>query len=248
MRFRRIKEYAKFLKSLFKINVRLLWGMWRLTKLPQPAITVFGGSRIPHDSIHAKMATELGKMLAGDGFSIITGGGPGIMAAANQGAIEYLKECHINGNRCHNEVVSAGIGLLRLNIEKTNPYLQENIQMTHFFSRKWLLVRYSVGFVIFPGGFGTLDELFEIVTLVQCNRMAKAPIILMDKSYWQPLMEWVDHRALAYQLISPADKNIFTVVDTVEEAFTIIHDCCKGMEKSVLYNGGERQNNAGEQK
>ena len=96
MRFRRLREYAKFLKSLCKINIRLIWGMWKLTKLPQPAITVFGGARIPHDSVHSQMATRLTKMLAGDGFSIITGGGPGIMAAANQGAIEYLKECNIN--------------------------------------------------------------------------------------------------------------------------------------------------------
>jgi uncharacterized protein (TIGR00730 family) len=218
--------------------------MWKLTELPQPAITVFGGARIPHDSVHALMATRLTKMLAGDGFSIITGGGPGIMAAANQGAIEHLKECHINGN-CPNQVISAGIGLLRLNLEKANPYVQKNIQMTHFFSRKWLLVRYSVGFVIFPGGYGTMDELFEIITLVQCNRMAKVPIVLMDSSYWQPLVEWIDHRALPYQLISPADKNIFSIVDTVEEAYKIIHEGCKESDRSVIYNGNDRNTTGG---
>jgi uncharacterized protein (TIGR00730 family) len=213
-----------------------MWGMWRLTSLPQPAITVFGGSRIPHDSVHSKMATQLTKMLASDGFSIITGGGPGIMSAANQGALEFLKECNLAGN-CPNQIISAGIGLLRLNVEKDNPYVQENIQMTHFFSRKWLLVRYSVGFVVFPGGFGTMDELFEIVTLVQCNRMAKAPIVMIDKGYWQPLFEWIDHRAVAYGLVTPEDKNILTVVDTVEEAFKIISERCKKCDKSLLYNG-----------
>jgi uncharacterized protein (TIGR00730 family) len=236
MRMRRLFEYTRFLKSLFKINVRLMWGMWRLTRLPQPAITVFGGSRIPHDSVHSKMATQLTKMLAGEGFSIITGGGPGIMAAANQGAIEFLKECNLAGN-CPNQLISAGIGLLRLNVEQDNPYVQENIQMTHFFSRKWLLVRYSVGFVIFPGGFGTMDELFEIVTLVQCNRMAKVPIVMIDKGYWSPLFEWIDHRALVYGLVMPEDKNILTVVDTVEEAFKIISERCKKCDKSLLYNG-----------
>jgi hypothetical protein len=213
-----------------------MWGMWRLTRLPQPAITVFGGSRIPHDSVHSKMATQLTKMLAGEGFSIITGGGPGIMAAANQGAIEFLKECNLSGN-CPNQIISAGIGLLRLNVEKDNPYVQENIQMTHFFSRKWLLVRYSVGFVIFPGGFGTMDELFEIVTLVQCNRMAKVPIVMIDKGYWQPLFEWIDHRAVTYGLVTPEDKNILIAVDTVEEAFKIISERCKKFDKSLLYNG-----------
>ncbi|MFA5305843.1 MAG: TIGR00730 family Rossman fold protein [Candidatus Babeliales bacterium] len=236
MSMRRLYEYAKFLRTLAKVNGRLLWGMWKLTKLPQPAITVFGGSRIPHDSIHAKMATNLTKMLAGDGFSIITGGGPGIMSAANQGAIEFLKECNLVGN-CRSQVISAGIGLLRLNVEESNPYVQENIQMTHFFSRKWLLVRYSVGFAVFPGGFGTLDELFEIVTLVQCNRMTKVPIVMIDKGYWQPIIEWIDHRATAYGLVTEEDKKILTIVDTVEEAFKIISEQCKGCEKSVLYNG-----------
>jgi len=242
MILRRIREYARFLKSLFRINIRLLWGMWRLTKLPQPAITVFGGARIPVDSVHAKMASQLTKMLAGEGFSIITGGGPGIMSAANQGAIEYLKDCHLAGN-CQNQVISAGIGLLRLNIEKINPYVQENIQMTHFFSRKWLLVRYSVGFVIFPGGFGTLDELFEVITLEQCNRMARAPIILMDSGFWQPLIDWIEHRAITYQLISPEDRNIIKVVDTVDEAFKIIHDHCKNVTCSSMYNGFDKNNN-----
>jgi uncharacterized protein (TIGR00730 family) len=236
MKLRRIHEYTKFLKTLFRINVRLLWGMWKLTRLPQPAITVFGGARIPHDSVHAKMATDLTKMLAGDGFSIITGGGPGIMSAANQGAIEFLKECNIGGD-CPNKVISAGIGLLRLNIEQANPYVQENIQMTHFFSRKWLLVRYSVGFVVFPGGFGTMDELFEIVTLIQCNRMAKVPVVLVDAGYWQPLVEWIDHRALMYNLITPEDKKIITIVNTVEEAFKIISEQCKGCDQSIIYNG-----------
>lgn len=241
MYFRRLREYAHFLKSLFRINVRLLWGMWKLTKLPQPAITVFGGSRIPHESIHAKMATELAKMLAAEGFSIITGGGPGIMEAANQGAIEYLKECKINGHKCVSEIVSAGIGLLRLNMEEANPYVQENIFMTHFFARKWLLVRYSVGFAIFPGGFGTLDELFEIVTLVQCNRMAKVPIVLIDKSFWQPLMDWIEHRALVYHLIEPKDKNIIVVVDSAKEAFDIIKQQCAESKQSVLHNGFEKK-------
>ncbi len=237
MNFKRIREYIHFLKSLVTLNSRLLWGMWKLTKLPQPAITVFGGSRIPHESIHAKMALKLGKMLAADGFSVITGGGPGIMEAANQGAIEYLEECNLSTGECVNKVVSAGIGLLRLNMEHANPYVQENIVMSHFFARKWLLVRYSVGFVVFPGGFGTMDELFEIITLVQCNRMAKVPIVLVDSSYWQPLVEWIDHRAIVYQLIEPKDKEIITIVDTAEEAYSIINERCKGCEKSVFHNG-----------
>lgn len=240
MRFSRFREYGRFLKSLIKMNFRLLWGMWKLTRLPQPAITIFGGSRIPLDSIHAKKATELAKMLASDGFSIITGGGPGIMEAANLGAIEYLKECKFD-EKCKSMLVSAGIGLIRLNKERVNPYVQENIIMEHFFSRKWLLVRYAVGFVVFPGGFGTLDELFEVVTLVQCNRMAKVPIVLIDKSFWGPLRDWIEHRALVYHLIEEKDTDIIVMTDSVEEAFSIIRQYCTTQKQSITYNGGDKK-------
>jgi len=233
----RIKEYFRFLHSLWKTNIRLLWGMWRLTALPQPAITVFGGSRIAIDSDIAKKAEQLTKLLANSGFSIITGGGPGIMEAANHGALESLQECKKNGIKCVNNVVSAGIGLLRLNKDKFNPYVQKYILMEHFFARKWLLVRYSVGFVIFPGGFGTMDELFEIVTLVQCNRMAKVPIILMDRLYWSPLMDWIETRALKSGLISAGDTSIIRVTDSVQEAADIIKSECIGCEQSILSNG-----------
>lgn len=239
--FRRLREYSKFLWSLLRLNIRLLWGMWRLTKFPHPAITIFGGARIPNESIHAKMAVELGKKLAGAGFSIITGGGPGIMEAANQGAFEYLKESKDINLKHPKRFVSAGIGLLKLNLEKSNPYVQENIVMTHFFARKWLLVRYSVGFVIFPGGFGTLDELFEVVTLVQCNRMEKVPVILIDSNYWQPLMDFIKHRAIANNLISPEDEKILSVVDTPQEAFEIIACCCGEKTESVLQTGVEKK-------
>lgn len=219
----------RFLGSLFHINIRLLWGMWKLTKLPQPTITIFGGSRIDANSIYAQKARELSKMLVEAGFSIITGGGPGIMEAANEGAIDYLRECNIkNGAHCQ-PIVSAGIGLVRLNKEKPNPYVQESIIMDHFFTRKWLLVRYSVGFAIFPGGFGTLDELFEIVTLMQTGYMQRAPILLVESAYWQPIIQWIEEKSLAENLIIPEDRNIIQVVDTVQTAFHIIKEHCSKM-------------------
>ncbi len=233
--FRRIKEYARFLKSLFFTNVRLLWGMWKLTKLPHPAVTIFGGARIQLDSEIGQKAKTLAFKLVDAGFSIITGGGPGIMEAANYGAIEYLRECDLNSPLCQRgRLVSAGIGLIRLNKEKANPYVQENIIMEHFFSRKWLLVRYSVGFVIFPGGFGTMDELFEIVTLVQTQRMKKFPIVLVDTDYWQPLVEWINTRALIQGLISQEDLSILKFVDTVDEAFDFIKKSCIDCTESKM--------------
>lgn len=215
---------------------RLIVGMWRLTKMPQPAITIFGGARVALDSPFAQKATAIAKALAGDGFTIITGGGPGIMEAANLGAMQYLNECDIQGN-CRSMRVSAGIGLIRLNKERANPYVQENIIMDHFFARKWLLVRYSVGFIVFPGGFGTLDELFEIVTLVQCNRMSRLPIVLIGVDYWQPLVEWVYSRALEQKFIGLEDTNIFIVTDDINVAIEKIRSECMGCTESVTYNG-----------
>lgn len=236
MLYCRLREYFRFLKSLFKTSIRLIIGMWRLTRMPQPAITIFGGARIAIDSPYAQKATALAKILAGDGFTIITGGGPGIMEAANMGAMQYLKECDITGD-CRTRNVSAGIGLIRLNKERTNPYVQENIIMDHFFARKWLLVRYSIGFIVFPGGFGTLDELFEVITLVQCNRMAKLPIILMDTNYWQPLVDWVNTRAIPENLIHPDDTNLFIVTDDINVAVEKIRSSCADRTESVTYKG-----------
>lgn len=232
MFLRRLQEYNKFLRSLLKTTIRLIIGMWRLTKMPHPAITIFGGARIAINSPIAQKATIIAQTLAGDGFSIITGGGPGIMEAANLGAIKYLEECNLAGN-CQLKRVSVGIGLVRLNKDRTNPYVQENIVMDHFFARKWLLVRYSVGFIVFPGGFGTLDELFEIITLVQCNRMERLPIILIDTHYWQPFIEWINTRALEQKLIGPEDAQIVTVTDDVNVAIEKIRRYCTERTESA---------------
>ena len=232
----RLSEYCKFLRSLAETTWRLLIGMWKLTRFPQPAITIFGSARIQPGSPFAQIARELAKMLALHGFSIITGGGPGIMEAANEGAMDCVHECNIDDKLCRSRLVSAGIGLVRLNKEKLNPYVQENIVMAHFFARKWLLVRYSVGFVVFPGGFGTMDELFEIITLVQCSRMGKIPIVLVGREYWGPLADWIDSRMLADGMISAEDKNIITIVETAQEAFQLIHMHCQRKESSNTYD------------
>jgi len=226
--FSRLRKYLKFLRSLFFTNMRLLWGMWKLTKLPQPAITIFGGARMQKDTVHAKRAYELSKKLTYEGFSIITGGGPGIMESANLGSYEVMKEYGEKNNIKKLRPSSFGISLTSFSREGLNPYIHDKIVMDHFFSRKWLLVRYSIGFVIFPGGFGTLDELFEIVTLEQCYKMPKMPIILMDKRYWEPIMHWARTRALKHGLIDAKDLDLITVTSDVDEAFEVIKEYCKG--------------------
>lgn len=210
--------------------------MWKLTSLPQPAITIFGGARVQLDSELAKKAEQLALLLARDGFSIITGGGPGIMEAANMGAFNAIKDCVIDGAHCPVREVSAGIGLVRLNRERVNPFVQKNIIMEHFFARKWLLVRYSVGFIVFPGGFGTLDELFETLTLIQCNRMARVPVVLFDSTFWNPISVWIEQQALARGLLSQEDAALVIITDSIAEAFSVIKQGATGQKKSVLHD------------
>lgn len=230
--FRRLRKYSKFVASLMRTNTKLLHGMWKLTKLPQPAITIFGGSRIKNDSIHAERAFKLANILTEEGFSIITGGGPGIMEAANKGAYEYAKEQGIkNGKKNNRKMTSVGISLTSFAKEQLNPYAHDLIIMDHFFTRKWLLVRYSVGFIIFPGGFGTLDELFEIITLIQCYKMPRMPIVLMSKGYWTPMIKWLEERALSNGLIKKEDLDLFLVTSDVDEACAVICKYCKHRKK-----------------
>lgn len=236
MAFRRLKEYIVFLKSFFRTGARLLWGMWKLTKLPQPAITIFGSARVLPSNVICQQARQLAKALAGANFSIITGGGPGIMNAANHGAIDHLKEKHSLEFLQGKEIISAGVGLIKLTKEIENPFVQEHVEMEHFFARKWLLVRYSVGFVVFPGGFGTIDELFEIITLVQCNRMVRVPIVLIGKGYWSPFIEWIQQYTLRDGFIAIQDLSIITLVDSVEEAVEIITKECREITQSMLRN------------
>ena len=225
--------YWDFLKSLFIINIRLLYGMWRLTRLVQPVITVFGGARVMAGTQYALYSEELAYRLARDGFSIITGGGPGIMEAANKGAYEYIKQkpekCKSGAcqhSRCKRFLISMGIGVTGLNDGPLNHYLQDLIVMDHFFSRKWFLVRYASGFVIFPGGIGTFDELFEILTLAYTGNLQNAPIVLVGKEYWQPLIDWMYAYGVQEGFIMKKDAELISLVDSVEEAFAIIREKC----------------------
>lgn len=237
--FRRLREYGKFFKSLMVTNCRLLRGMWKLTKLPQPAVTIFGSARLPFESPDAERACALAKKLTLGGFSVITGGGPGIMEAANRGAHEAAKELRLNYKHKNKRVYSSlGIGLTRLNRERSNPYVDDFILMEHFFARKWLLVRYSTAFVAFPGGFGTIDELTEVLTLIQTERMKKYPIVLVDKNYWEPFHKLIHEQMLANDLISESDEQIITgITDDIDEAYELIVKGCQ----CLGYNGGEMQ-------
>jgi uncharacterized protein (TIGR00730 family) len=176
------------------------------------AVTVFGSARVPPGHPQYEDAVTTGRLLAEAGFAVITGGGPGIMEAANKGA-------------------QAGGGLsIGCNIELpfeqgTNPYVEVSINFRYFFVRKTMFVKYAEAFIIFPGGFGTLDELFESLTLIQTGKVRNFPVILIGRAYWSGLLDWIRATLLAGGKISPEDVDLLVVTDDLEEAVQIVVDC-----------------------
>lgn len=185
------------------------------------AATVFGGARFTPDDPYYKHAEELSAKLATMGFAIITGGGPGIMEGANVGA-------HNAGGR------SLGLNIALPQEQKLNPYVAETAKFDFFFSRKVMLAYASEVYIFFPGGFGTLDEFFEIVTLVQTQKIEPIPVMLYGREFWEPLLEWMKTSLLKqYKTISPEDLELFHVVDSTDEAIVYIEKRMKGKLKKV---------------
>lgn len=176
-----------------------------------PAVTIFGSARTPPSDPYYKAAVILAKGLAKHHLAVITGGGPGIMEAANRGAAEGKGK-------------SVGLNIELPSEQKGNRYTNVPIHFHYFFSRKVCFVKYSVGFVFMPGGFGTLDEFFEIVTLVQTHRISRYPLVLFGKKYWAGLIKWLKLRVEKPAFISPGDLELFTVTDDPHEAIEIILD------------------------
>lgn len=173
------------------------------------AITVFGSARTPVDDPYYAAARDLGHRLAREGFAIVTGGGPGIMEAANRGAKEA-------GG------ISVGLNIELPHEQSINPYVNRAVNFRYFFTRKTMLAKYSEGFVMFPGGYGTFDEMFEALTLIQTGKLKRFPVILYGSKYWSGLIDWLRDATLASGYISPGDLDIFKVTDSTEEACRIL--------------------------
>jgi len=189
-----------------------------------PCISVFGSARTKTGTKWYEEAKEFGKLIACEGFGVITGGGPGIMQAANHGAKE------VAGN-------SIGIGIELPFEAGMNKYVTTGIECRYFFTRKVMFLKYSQGFVVFPGGLGTLDELFEALTLAQTGHTPKFPIILVGKDYWSGLVDWLQETIAAQGRMSQSDFDLFRIVDTAEEARDKI------MEYHNKYRNEEDQSN-----
>lgn len=173
-----------------------------------PAVAFFGSSRVGEDSPVYHAARRTAALLSGAGLTVITGGGPGVMEAANRGAFEV--ENH--------RALSVGCNIQLPFEQVPNPYQDISLEFRYFFVRKMLFVKYSVAFLIFPGGYGTMDELFEAMTLAQTDKIAHFPIVLYDSSYWAGLVDWMKERMVGEGCISEEDLALFRTVDTPEEA------------------------------
>lgn len=196
-----------------------------------PAISVFGSARTEPGSSEYGQAVELGKRLAETGYAVITGGGPGIMEAANKGA------CEAGGT-------SVGLGIELPFEQGINQYVDLGVNFRYFFARKTMFVKYAEGFVAFPGGLGTLDELFESLTLVQTRKVTAFPIILVGTAYWEPLRNWLRDTLAAEKKISPADLDLVTITDDLDEVLSVIVQAHHERRRRDSEDAARRQNAA----
>jgi uncharacterized protein (TIGR00730 family) len=196
-------------------------GFEAVDQIKRPGVTVFGSARIGPGHADYERALECGRLLAQAGFAVITGGGPGVMEAANRGAQEA-------GG------FSVGFNIELPHEQEPNGYLDLSLTFRHFYARKVMLVKAAEGFILFPGGFGTLDELFESLTLIQTDKVREFPVSLVGVDYWQGLLEWIAERPLATGNIAPEDLDVLQVTDDVGQAVEQIRDCWeRGCAESV---------------
>src|SRR5437763_2278658 len=196
---------------VMRVTAEFVEGLDALANIP-PAVCVFGSARITADDPMYPVAREVGEKLARAGLGVITGGGPGIMEAANRGCAE-------GGG------LSIGCNIELPFEQKLNKWVQLGIDFRYFFVRKTMFVKYAEGFVVFPGGFGTADELFEALTLIQTGKIQHFPVVLFGHAFWDPLLAWVRDQALPLGMVSPEDLELLTVTDDTHEAVQAVLDC-----------------------
>ena len=206
--------------SLFKIMSEFVHGYEKMDSIG-PCVSIFGSARTQPDHAYYKLATDVSAAVAKAGYGVITGGGPGIMEAANKGAQEA-------------DGPSVGLNIALPFEQSSNPYIDKdkNISFEYFFIRKVMFVKYAQAFVVFPGGFGTLDELFESLTLIQTKKITRLPIVLVGTKFWGGLIDWIQNFLIENKLISPEDLDLFSVVDTREEVLS----CLENFHTKEIFN------------
>ena len=194
--------------KIFQIMAEFVEGFERLAPIT-PSVSIFGSARLTPDHAYYQQAEEIARLVSNAGFSVVSGGGPGIMEAANKGA-QAGKSCSIGLN-------------IELPKEQTpNPYQDIDLKFRHFFARKVMFVKYASAYVVCPGGFGTLDEFAEMLTLVQTGKTRRIPIILVQRTFWEPLLDWFKNTLADQGMITTEDLNLFKLVDTPEQVVDAI--------------------------
>ena len=222
MEDRRILESDEGAERLHvkRIADEFLQGFETVAQIARPAVTIFGSARVREGHPSYSAAVETGRQFAQAGFTVVTGGGPGVMEAANRGAKE-------GGG------LSVGFNIELPHEQESNPYLDVSLTFRHFYVRKTMFVKAAEGFVIFPGGFGTLDEFFEALTLIQTGKVLHFPVVLFDSDYWAGLLDWIQRRLLAEGMISPNDQDLLVVTNEPAEAVATVVTCyerrCAGL-------------------
>ena len=207
--------------ALFKIMGEFVYGFENMSKIG-PCVSLFGSARLKPGSKYYELATNVAHKVVDQGYGIISGGGPGVMEAANKGAYE-------------GDGTSVGLNIDLPFEQNDNPFIDrdKNLYFDYFFVRKVMFVKYAQGFIVMPGGFGTLDELFEALTLIQTEKIDKFPIILVGKEFWQGLLDWVKNMVCEqYQNINPEDLDLIQLVDSEDEVVRILDDFYKEFELS----------------
>ncbi len=208
---------------VFQIMAEFVDGFTLMSK-QENLVSVFGSARVKPGSKFYEMGVAVGKELVAKGYNVLTGGGPGVMEAANKGAKE------VGG-------ASVGVNIELPHEQSSNPYIDRGRLATfrHFFVRKVMFVKYAHGFVVLPGGFGTMDELFEALTLVQTKKTRPFPIVLMGTEYWKGLVDWIKTRMISDGMISPADLDLFVVTDDPKEAAGLVDEFYKRHERLINF-------------
>ncbi|MBO7328730.1 MAG: TIGR00730 family Rossman fold protein [Lentisphaeria bacterium] len=211
---------------VMKIMAEFVDSFEKMSNKPKALVSVFGSARTPEDDPVYASARELGGRLVDAGYGVITGGGPGVMEAASRGAFEK-------------KGISIGLNIELPMEQQPNPYQTHSISFNYFFVRKVSFLKYSMAIIVYPGGFGTLDELSEVLTMVQTGKINLIPIIFVNRKFWGGLIRWFKNTMLAEKMISPEDLELIEVVDTAGEAVEYLKECHRYGKRSSVISGKE---------
>lgn len=205
-------DLAEMRKHAASIGNEFLRGFETVDQIDRPAVSIFGSARVPEGSPPYDEARAVAQRFAEAGWAVVTGGGPGVMEAANRG-------CKEGGG------LSVGFNIELPHEQAANPYVDISLEFRHFYSRKTMFVKAAEGFVVFPGGFGTADELFESLTLIQTGKIRHFPVVLFGGGFWNPLLAWIREQALPLGMVSPEDIELLHVTDDRDEAVGRVLEC-----------------------